>query len=93
MGDYWYWQGRMSAAERATVYKCTVLSYDALHRPAGIFKQCASHLSSHEANVEQIFFLAGKLADPNLYGKNLTRFTRIHFNIGAPLTVHLWTQF
>jgi hypothetical protein len=44
-----------------------------------IFKQCASHLA-HEANVEQIFSLAGKLADPNLKVENLGILTRIHFN-------------
>mmetsp|Transcript_22988 Transcript_22988/g.62962 ORF Transcript_22988/g.62962 Transcript_22988/m.62962 type:complete len:160 (-) Transcript_22988:64-543(-) len=44
-----------------------------------VFKQCASHLS-HEANVEQIFSLAGRLADPNMLPENLTRFTRVHFN-------------
>ena len=44
-----------------------------------VFKQCASHLP-HEANVEQISSLAGKLANPNMYAHNLTRLVRIHFN-------------
>ena len=44
-----------------------------------VFKQCASHLP-HEANVEQIFSLAGKLADPNLGSDKLSMLTRVHFN-------------
>ena len=44
-----------------------------------VFKQCASHLH-HEANVEQIFFLAGRLSDPNLDPHRLPTLVRIHFN-------------
>ena len=44
-----------------------------------VFKQCASHLH-HEANVEQIFSLAGRLSDPNLDPHRLPTLVRIHFN-------------
>ena len=42
-------------------------------------KKCASHLH-HEANVEQIFSLAGRLSDPNLDPHRLPTLVRIHFN-------------
>ena len=44
-----------------------------------VFKQCASHLL-HEANVEQIFSLAGRLSDLNLDPDQLAMLVRIHFN-------------
>ena len=52
----------------------------ALH---AVFKQCASHLH-HEANVEQIFSLAGRLSDPNLDPHRLPTLVRIHFNKKRP---------
>ena len=42
-------------------------------------KKCASHLH-HEANVEQIFSLAGRLSDPNLDPHRLPTLVRIHLN-------------
>ena len=44
-----------------------------------VFKQCASHLH-HQANVEQIFSLAGRLSDPNLDPHLLPTLVRFHFN-------------
>lgn len=44
-----------------------------------VFKQCAAHLL-HEANVEKIFSLAGRLSDPNFDPTTLQRLVRIHFN-------------
>lgn len=44
-----------------------------------VFKQCAAHLL-HEANVERIFSLAGRLADPSLDAANLELMVRVHFN-------------
>ena len=34
----------------------------------------------HEANVEQIFSLAGRISDPNMMPERLAVLTRIHFN-------------
>ncbi len=44
-----------------------------------VFKQCASHLHQ-EANVKQIFSLAGRLSDLNLDPHRLPTLVRIHFN-------------
>ena len=44
-----------------------------------VFKKCASH-PQHEAKVEQIFFLAGRLSDTNLDSHRLPTLVRIHFN-------------
>ncbi|KAL1508770.1 hypothetical protein AB1Y20_004865 [Prymnesium parvum] len=43
------------------------------------FKQCAAHLH-HEANVEQVFSLAGRLSDPSLDPAHMELLVRIHFN-------------
>ena len=48
-----------------------------------VFKQCASHLH-HQANVEQIFSLAGRLSDPNLDLYRLPKLVRIHFSTRGP---------
>ncbi|KAL1495272.1 hypothetical protein AB1Y20_017132 [Prymnesium parvum] len=44
-----------------------------------VFLQCAAHLL-HEANVEQIFSLAGRLSDPSLNPTNLENMVRVHYN-------------
>ena len=44
-----------------------------------VFKQCASYLH-HEAYVEQIFSLAGRLSNPNLDPHRLPMLVRIHCN-------------
>ncbi|KAL1530366.1 hypothetical protein AB1Y20_001274 [Prymnesium parvum] len=44
-----------------------------------IFKQCAVHLP-HEANVESIFSLAGRVADPNMDSRTLQLLVRVNFN-------------
>lgn len=44
-----------------------------------VFKQCAAHLH-HEANVEQIFSLAGRIADPSLDPEHLQRMVQVNFN-------------
>ncbi|KAL1512023.1 hypothetical protein AB1Y20_005298 [Prymnesium parvum] len=44
-----------------------------------VFKQCAAHLH-HEANVEQIFSLAGRISDPSLDPEHLQRMVQVNFN-------------
>ena len=44
-----------------------------------VFKQTASHLP-HEANVEQVFSRAGRLADPNMNPNFLATLVRVGIN-------------